>query len=130
MTKCDRKILVLVAVICFFLTGATGSSLASEIKPTALTGMQYTIFLYNLEIGVTNISFEENLSLMLEAYNGFGLYLPLGTMFTGFYWAPNVLDERDRLLLLNGVVLADFIAGWGIDMNTSNLFFFLGYEAL
>jgi len=130
MTKHDRKRLVLAAMLCFFLTVATATCHAGEIQPTALTGMQYTIFLYNLEIGATNISFEENMSFMVEAYNGFGLYLPIGTLFTAFYWAPNVLDEYDRLLLFNGVVIADFIGGWGIDVNASTLFFFLGYEAL
>jgi len=130
MTKHDRKIPVLAALLCFCLTMATVPGHASEIQPTAIKGMQYTIFFYNLEIGSTNISFEENMSFMVEAYNGFGLYLPLGTLFTSFYWAPNVLDQYDRLLLFNGVVLADFIGGWGIDFNASNLFFFLGYEAL
>ena len=130
MTKHDRKILVLAAMLCFVLTVVAGTSHASEIEPNAITGMQHTIFCYNLEIGSTNISFEENMSFMVEAYNGFGIYLPLGTMFTAFYWAPNVLDQYDRLLLFNGVVLGDFIAGWGIDVNASNLFFFLGYEAL
>ena len=127
MTKRNRTALVLAATLCFSLMVTTVAGNASEIKPTAITGMQYTIFLYNLEIGSTNISFEENMSFMFDAYNGFGLYLPLGTLFTAFYWAPNVLDNHDRLLLFNGVVLADFIGGWGLDFNTSNLFFFLGY---
>ena len=130
MMKHNSKIFILSATLCFFLTVGTVTGDANAIQPNAITGMQYTIFFYNLEIGSTDLSFEENMSLMVDAYNGFGLYLPLGTAFTAFYWAPNVLDKYDRLLLFNGFVLADFIGGWGVDVNASTLFFFLGYEAL
>ena len=31
---------------------------------------------------------------MVDAYDGFGLYLPIGTLFTAFYWAPNVRSRK------------------------------------
>lgn len=100
-----------------------------EIKPAALMGMKYTIYLYNADLGSTGISFEENLSLIVDAYDGFGIYLPIGTLFTAFYWAPNYNKEKDLLLIFNGAVLSDFICGWGLflpNYSLTSLFLFFG----
>lgn len=92
-------------------------------------GMQYTIYL--TKIGSTAISFEENMSLMIDLYDGFGLYLPIGNLFIALYWAPNYHDNHDLLLILNGGVVSDFIGGWGLvlpDYQFTGIFLFFGYE--
>lgn len=129
MTKNERKIVVPAAALCFFLALAAVSAHAREIKPTAIPGMEYTIYLYNAEIGSMNISFADNLSFMVDTYDGFGLYLPIGSLFTAFYWAPNYVKGKDLLLVFNGVAVADFISGWGLALpnyNLTGVFLFLG----
>jgi hypothetical protein len=102
---------------------------AYEIKPDALMGMKFTIYLYNADIGSTGISFGENLSLIVDAYDGFGIYLPIGSLFSAFYWAPKYTTNDDLLLIFNGAVLADFISGWGFALpnyKLTSLFLFFG----
>jgi hypothetical protein len=130
MKKLNSKILVLTATF-FFLTGATVTGHAGEIQPTAITGTKYAIYLFNAEVGSMEVSFEENFSFMVDTYDGFGLYLPIGSLFTAFYWAPNYDREKDLLLIFNGLVVGDFIGGWGIalpNFNPSTIFLFLGTQ--
>ena len=92
-------------------------------------GMEYTIYLYNTDVGTTTISFEENLSLVIAAYDGFGLYLPLGNLFLGFYWSPKYYEDDDICLFFNGMVVSDFIGGWGLVLHNykfTGIFFYFG----
>lgn len=120
---------LITGIIAVSVFASSTSGYTYEIKPNALIGMKYTIYLYNSEIGSTGISFEENLSLIVDAYDGFGIYLPIGTLFTAFYWAPNYNKEKDLLLIFNGAVLADFIYGWGLflpNYSFTSIFLFFG----
>jgi hypothetical protein len=94
-------------------------------------GRQYTIYLYNTDEGKAIMSFEENMSLTIDVYDGFGLYTPLGTLFIASYWAPNYRNKNDLLLIFNGGVISDFIWGWGLALpgfQLTGIFFFFGYE--
>ena len=134
MIICSRKALFIAALTCFSLSLLmTPPGYTSELKTNALTGSSYTIFVYNSEIGSTSISFGGDLLFSLEAHEGVGLYLPIGTIFIAGYWAPNFDEESDLFLIFNGVALADFIMGWVLGFPTYQLqgaFFFFGHADL
>ena len=95
------------------------------------TGKRYSVYLYNTEESSTSISFEENMSLVIDVYDGFGLYLPIANLFTALYWSPNYKDEDDLLLIFNGIVVSAFIEGWGSVLHNyklTGIMLFFGYE--
>lgn len=101
-------------------------------EANSFAGMQYNIYLYNTDVASANMSFEANLSIFIDAYDGFGYYVPLGTTFVASYWSPNYNKTNDLFLLMNGVVLADYIWGWGFtfpNYRFASIFFFSGYAA-
>jgi hypothetical protein len=125
-----RKTFVLGMLACFVFLSTVGSGYATDLRPNALMGSTYTIFLFNTDIGSTNISFENDLLFSVAAHKGVGMYLPIGGIFAAFYWAPNYKFERDLLLIFNGVALADFIVGWGLtfpNYQPAGLFLFFGH---
>lgn len=127
MRAVTKRLITGIIAVSVFALSTNGHTY--EIKPDALKGMEYTIYLYNSDIGSTRISFGENLSLIVEAYDGFGLYMPIGAFFTAFYWAPNYNKEKDLFLIFNGVALSDFISGWGLflpNYTLTSLFLFFG----
>ena len=134
MITCNRRALIPAALTCFFLSVViTAPGYTSEIKATALKGSTYTIFIYNSEIGSTSISFGEDLLFTLEAHEGVGFYLPIGSIFTALYWAPNFDEENDLFLIFNGLALADFIAGWGFSFpnyQIQSAFLFFGHAEI
>jgi hypothetical protein len=70
------------------------------------------------------------MSLIIDVYDGFGLYMPLGTLFAGLYWAPNYKNKDDLFLIMNGLVVSDYIGGWGLiahDYRFTGMFLFFGY---
>ena len=94
-------------------------------------GKKYSVYLYNTEEGSASISFEENMSLVIDVYDGFGLYLPLANLFMAIYWSPNYHEEDDLLLIFNGMVVSDFIEGWGLVLHNykfTGILLFFGYE--
>ena len=98
----------------------------------SFAGMKYTIYLYNTDETSATMSFEANLSMLIDVYDGFGLYLPLGPTFVGLYWAPNYKKTNDLFLLMNGMMISDFIWGWGFAFpkyQFTSIFFFSGYAA-
>jgi hypothetical protein len=127
MNTVTKRLLTVIITVSIFAMAMSGHTY--EIKPDALMGMKYNIYLYNADIGSTSISFDENFSLIVSAYDGFGIYLPIGSIFSAFYWAPNYNKEKDLLLIFNGAVFADFISGWGLflpNYNLTSLFLFFG----
>lgn len=133
MITCKQKVCILTIIACFILTVVSTKSHGSELKTNALMGSSYTIFIYNSEIGSTSISFGEDLLFSLEAHEGVGLYLPIGSIFTAGYWAPNFDEESDLILIFNGVALGDFIIGWGLSFPNYQLqraFLFVGHADL
>ena len=134
MIICSRKALFIAALTCFSLSLLkTAPVYTSELKTNALTGTSYTIFVYNSDIGSTSISFGRDLLFSLEAHDGVGLYLPIGTIFTAVYWAPNFDETSDLVLMFIGVALADYIIGWGLSFPNYQLqgaFLFFGHAEL
>ena len=134
MSTVYKKVLTLGALTCsLLLLSPSSAAFASEVGPNALTGSQYTIFLYNTLISSTTISFGEDLLFTAEAYEGVGLYFSIGTIFTSFYWAPNTENRRDLFMLFNGLVLGDFIMGWGLSVpqnQLATLFLFFGHAEI
>jgi len=104
--------------------------LADYSPENTFVGMKYTIYLYNTEEASTTISFRENMSLLIDVYDGFGLYLPIDNLFIGLYWAPKYQDEYDLFLILNGMIVSEFIVGWGLTFphyRFKSIFLFFGY---
>lgn len=98
-----------------------------------VVGREYNTYIYATyaEDSSTTITFEENLALLIGAYDGFGLYLPIANLFIAVYWAPDYSNKKDLVLILNGVAISDFIAGGGIalrDYQYYGLFLFFGYS--
>jgi len=131
MTARHKSILLWGTSIALLLIAFLPTAHAIDNKQISFIGARYDIFLYNSDVGSTVISFEENMSLVIDAYDGFGLYLPIGPIFLGLYWAPNYHDEDDLILFFDGLVLADFIFGWGLALPNytyKGIFLFFGYE--
>jgi len=104
-----------------------------QAEANSFAGMQFDIYLYNTDVASANMSFEANLSMFIDAYDGFGLYLPLGTAFVAWYWSPNYNKTNDLFLLMNGMVIADYIWGWGLSFpkyQLTSAFFFSGYAVV
>ena len=99
----------------------------------SVIGISYNTYLYASYADDSSIklSFEENLSLLIDIYEGFGLYLPAANLFFAIYWAPDYSSKKDLTLILSGAVFSDFIAGTGIairDYQFHGLFLFFGYS--
>ena len=130
MLLSNRKIVLLAAILCFFLSFSSAKSFAIEIKTNALTGTTYTIYLFNTQGGSTSISFENDLLFTVDAHEGVGMYLPVGGIFAAVYWAPKTQEEEDLFLIFNGAVLGNYIMGWGLSLpnyQLTNAFLFFGY---
>ena len=120
----------LAVIVCFLLSFTSAKSFAIELKTNALTGITYTIYLFNTQGGSTTLSFENDLLLTVGAHEGVGVYLPAGSIFAAVYWAPKTQEQQDLFLILNGLVLGDVIMGWGLSLpnyQLTNAFLFFGY---
>lgn len=99
----------------------------------SVVGNVYNTYLYATYADDSSVefSFEENLSLLIDIYDGFGIYLPVANLFFATYWAPDYSNKKDLSLVLTGAVITDFIAGTGIalrDYQFHGLFLFFGYK--
>lgn len=99
----------------------------------SVLGNSYNTYLYATYADDSSVefSFEENLSLLIDIYDGFGIYLPVANLFFATYWAPDYSNKKDLSLILSGVVISDFIVGSGIafrDYQFHGFFLFLGYN--
>ena len=97
-----------------------------------LIGRKFNTYIYATyaDESSTTISFEENMVLLIDIYDGFGLYLPIANLFIANYWAPDYYNRKDLFLILNGTAVLDFIAGGGIDLRDYQyygVFLFFGY---
>ena len=97
-----------------------------------LIGRMFNTYIYATyaDESSTDISFEENMVLLIDIYDGFGLYIPISNLFIAIYWAPDYHNKKDLFLILSGAAVSDFIAGGGIalrDYQYYGLFLFFGY---
>jgi len=118
-------------ITVFLLLTITGLfAVAPQAEANNFAGMKYTIYMYNTEETSATMSFEANLSMFIDAYDGFGIYLPVGQTFTAAYWAPNYKNTNDLFLLVTGVVASDFIGGWAFtfyNYRLTGMFLYSGY---
>ncbi len=135
--KRATKYIFMAVVLSVFLTPGQASA-------QSVSGRDFNIFVYS-ETGLINdvstkIRFETNGTLLIDALDGFGAYLPLGPLFAGFFMVPDFdaddldpyssKDPSDLFIVLSGVVLGDFICALNVsfvDMEFSEVFFFYGY---
>jgi hypothetical protein len=98
----------------------------------SVTGKKFKTLIYdpNVDKASTTITFDENNALLIDMYEGFGVYAPLGPAFVSFFSAPKYNKEDDLVLLMSGVVVADFLSGIGISLQNfqfAGIFMFFGY---
>ncbi len=116
---------VCLAALCMLVLSAT-------TQAQELTGREFNALIYSdfVEEPSTTIVFEEGGTLLIDAFNGFGLYVSAGSVFTASFSAPDFKEKDDLLLMLSGAAVGEFIAGGGIalkNMSFYTLFYFLGY---
>jgi len=131
-TKCMVLKWLLVQLFIFILFVPI-NGYADDGDGGTVMGKSYNTYLYAAyaDDSSIKISFEENMSLLIDVYDGFGLYLPLANLFFAIYWAPDYDGKKDLSLILTGAVFSDFIAGTGIalrDYQFHGLFLFFGYN--
>ena len=125
MTHGARKALF---SVLFFLAAMVPAGAGAQ----GVSGRTFTTFIYSemVDEASTSISFETNGTLLIDMYDGFGLYLSFGSGFAGAFSAPKYNDRDDLLLFLTGIVVADFYGGTGIafrDADFYDVFYFFGY---
>jgi hypothetical protein len=122
-------------VVSALLAGAFWCTCVCQAQeaPNFFTGSQYKIFLYGGSIDTTTItlSFEDNYKLLLDVFDGVGLYVPAGRSFAAVFSTPNYKTTGKTLLLvLSGTAVGDFILGTGIavlDFSLRGGVLFAGY---
>jgi hypothetical protein len=116
----------------FFLIFGIGLFFTTAAFAQGVSGKTFKTFIYShrIEESSTSISFETNGTLLIDIYEGFGLYQSGGNFFVGSFWAPKFNDKEDLSLFLSGVVVTDFLSGMGIafrEYKFHDIFLFLGY---
>jgi len=84
----------------------------------SVAGKKYKAFIYSPEadkVSIT-ITFQENLTLLIDVYDGFGVYVPAGPAFAAIFSAPRYNKEDNLFLILSGVVVTDFLSGAGVSL--------------
>jgi len=84
----------------------------------SVAGKKYKAFIYSPEadkVSIT-ITFQENLTLLIDVYDGFGVYVPAGPAFAAIFSAPRYNKEDNLFLILSGVVVTDFLSGVGVSL--------------
>ena len=119
--------LMAVAIICIVCVIPISANAQNSV-----TGKEFKTLIYapNIEKATTTITFDENLTLLIDMYEGFGVYAPLGPTVVGFFSAPKYNKVDDLVLLISGVVVADFLSGIGISLQNfqyAGIFAFFGY---
>jgi hypothetical protein len=125
------KLLLIIFFISILLIPVEGY--AQDGAGGTVIGKSYNTYLYAsfAEDSSIQMSFKENMSLLVDAYDGFGLYLPVANLFFAIYWAPDYDAKKDLTLIITGAVFSDFIAGSGIalrDYQFHGPFLFIGYN--
>ena len=115
---------IIICVVCVIPMSAHAQN--------SVTGKEFKTLIYapNIEKASTIITFDASLTLLIDVYEGFGVYAPLGPTFVGFFSAPKYNKEDDLVLLISGVVVADFLSGIGISLENfqyAGIFAFFGY---
>jgi hypothetical protein len=84
----------------------------------SIAGKKFKAFIYSSDADKVSISitFQENLTLLIDVYDGFGAYVPAGPAFAGIFSAPHYKKQDNLFLFLSGVMVADFLGGVGVSL--------------
>jgi hypothetical protein len=98
----------------------------------SVSGKKFKAFIYSPQADKVSISitFQENLTLLIDVYDGFGGYIPAGPAFAGIFSAPHYKKEDNLFLLLSGIMVKDFLGGVGVslvNLEFDGPFVFFGY---
>lgn len=110
-----------------------GIILPCNVYSQEITGQKFKVFIYSntFEDSSIEISFKEGNTMLIDGYDGYGLYMTSGSFFGGFFSAPNHSEKNDLLLILSGAAIGGTIDGMGlifIDYSFKEFFLFSGYE--
>jgi hypothetical protein len=102
---------------------------------SSVSGKKFKAFIYSPQADKVSISitFQENLTMLIDVYDGFGAYVPVGPAFAGIFSAPHYKQQDNLLLFLSGIMVMDFLGGAGVSLvnfEFAGIFVFFGYIAL
>jgi hypothetical protein len=103
--------------IAFMLLLMNSSAEAAD-GDGSVAGKTFKAFIYSPQADKVSISitFEENQTLLIDEYDGFGVYVPAGPAFAGFFSAPRYKNEDNLFLILSGILVTDFLSGVGVSL--------------
>ncbi|MCX5903323.1 MAG: hypothetical protein NTV89_07595 [Proteobacteria bacterium] len=100
--RINKKALVVFAFMLLLMSSSAGAADGDG----SVVGKKFKAFIYSPQadkVSIT-ITFQENLTLLIDVYDGFGAYVPAGPAFAGIFSAPHYQKEDNLFLLLSGVL--------------------------
>jgi hypothetical protein len=112
--RINKKAMVVFAFMLLLMNSSAGAA----DEDGSVVGKKFKAFIYSPQADKVSISitFQENLTLLIDVYDGFGVYVPAGPAFAGIFSAPRYQKEDNLLLLLSGVRVTDFLGGVGVSL--------------
>jgi hypothetical protein len=112
--RINKKVMVGLAFMLLLLYGSAGAADGDG----SIAGKKFKAFIYSPDADKVSISitFAENRTLLIDVYDGFGVYVPAGPAFAGIFSAPRYKQQDNLLLLLSGVLVTDFLSGVGVSL--------------
>jgi hypothetical protein len=112
--RINKKLMVVFAFMLLLMNSSAGAA----DEDGSVAGKKFKAFIYSSQADKVSISitFQENLTLLIDVYDGFGVYVPAGPAFAGIFSAPHYQKEDNLLLLLSGVLVTDFLSGVGVSL--------------
>ena len=112
--RINKKALMVFAFMLLLIYRSAGAADGDG----SVVGKKFKAFIYSPDADKVSISitFEENRTLLIDVYDGFGVYVPAGPAFAGIFSAPRYKNEDNLFLLLSGVLVTDFLSGVGVSL--------------
>ena len=126
--RINKKALIVFALMLLVINSSAGAA----DEDGSVVGKKFKAFIYSPEADKVSISitFAENRTLLIDVYDGFGVYVPAGPAFAGIFSAPRYKKEDNLFLILSGVLVTDFLSGVGVSLinfEFAGTFVVLGY---
>ena len=126
--RINKKALIVFALMLLVINSSAGAA----DEDGSVVGKKFKAFIYSPEADKVSISitFAENRTLLIDVYDGFGVYVPAGPAFAGIFSAPRYQKEDNLFLILSGVLVTDFLSGVGVSLvnfEFAGTFVVLGY---
>ena len=112
--RINKKALIVFALMLLVINSSAGAA----DEDGSVVGKKFKAFIYSPEADKVSISitFAENRTLLIDVYDGFGVYVPAGPAFAGIFSAPRYIKEDNLFLILSGVLVTDFLSGVGVSL--------------